>query len=435
MPDWLARALSDFRARRWRPPTRDVAPRLYTRPMVGRVPEDRNRCVARLGIYVDTVYCLESGERGRVWADPIDLAFLLFAREVGRHFGATVLFGRAIHGPPPRDYAALEGIEVAALPHYRDLRHPLDVLRAMRGTARGFLRGLARVDIVWVFGPHPFGLMLVALALARGKRVVLGVRQDTIRYYRNRLPSRWWTPVLIAARALDFVHRLLARGLRTTVVGPDIARSYGAERATVLPMTVSLIRAGDIVTRPASRDWSGTIVLVTVGRIEPEKNPMLMIDVLAHLERASPNRFRLIWVGRGRLADAVMQRAEETGVRERVDLRGFVPFGPELMALYRSAHVFVHVSRTEGVPQVLVEAMACGTPVVATDVGGVGSALDRGRAGLLVPPGDADALVRAIVRLIDDGELRRQLVARGLELASHVTLEAEAARVAAFVAT
>jgi glycosyltransferase involved in cell wall biosynthesis len=106
-----------------------------------------------------------------------------------------------------------------------------------------------------------------------------------------------------------------------------------------------------------------------------------------------------------------------------------------LMALYRSAHVFVHVSRTEGVPQVLVEAMACGTPVVATDVGGVGSALDRGRAGLLVPPGDADALVRAIVRLIDDGELRRQLVARGLELASHVTLEAEAARVAAFVAT
>jgi glycosyltransferase involved in cell wall biosynthesis len=402
---------------------------------VDRGPEDPNRRGERLGIYVDTVYCLEPGDRGRVWVDPIDLAFLRFAREVGRHFEATVLFGRVIHGAPPPDYAALEGIDVAALPHYSDLRDLFAVVRTVAGTSRGFLRGLARVDVVWVFGPHPFGLLLIALALLRRKRLALGVRQDTVRYYRSRLPSRWWTPVLIAARALDLVHRLLARSLRTTVVGMQIARSYGAERPTVLPMTVSLIRANDIVSRPAIDDWSGTIELFTVGRIEPEKNPLLLIDVLARLERAMPGRFRLVWVGRGRLEDPVLQRADEMGVRERVDLRGFVPFGPELLALYRSAHIFVHVSRTEGVPQVLVEAMACGTPVVATDVGGVRSALDGGQAGLLVPPGDADALVRAIVRLVDESDLRGRLVARGLELASRVTLEAEAARVAAFLAT
>jgi glycosyltransferase involved in cell wall biosynthesis len=101
--------------------------------------------------------------------------------------------------------------------------------------------------------------------------------------------------------------------------------------------------------------------------------------------------------------------------------------------MYRDAHMFVHVSLSEGMPKVLIEALVSGTPIVATDVGGVRAALDGGRSGELVPPDDLDALVAAIRRLDDDARERDRVVARGLELARNLTLEAQVERVVAFV--
>ena len=112
---------------------------------------------------------------------------------------------------------------------------------------------------------------------------------------------------------------------------------------------------------------------------------------------------------------------------------GFVPFGPSLLELYRNAHVFVHVSFTEGVPAVLIEALASGTPVVATAVGGVPAALRHGEAGLLVPPDDAKALVTALEEIVDDAERRERMVEKGLEIARESTLDVQAARVARFI--
>jgi glycosyltransferase involved in cell wall biosynthesis len=276
--------------------------------------------------------------------------------------------------------------------------------------------------------------VLAALAAVRRKRVVLGVRMDSVRYYGARLRSRRWLPALIPIVAIDAAYRLLARRLPTTVVGADLARRYGHGRPRVLTMIVSLVPAGDVLDEPPTRDWSHTIELVTVGRIEPEKNPRLLLEALHRLDAEQPGRFRLTWAGRGDLEEEVRATASELGLDERLELAGYVPFGPRLLELYRSAHVFVHVSVTEGVPQVLVEALASGTVVVATEVGGVADLLDGGRAGLVVAPGDVDALVTAIRRASDDERLRASLVERGLAVARTLTLEEQAARVARFLA-
>jgi glycosyltransferase involved in cell wall biosynthesis len=125
-------------------------------------------------------------------------------------------------------------------------------------------------------------------------------------------------------------------------------------------------------------------------------------------------------------------RLNSLGVREAVQLRGYVPLREGLLALYRSSHVFLHVSLTEGFPQVLIEAFASGVPVVATAVGGVPA--EVGDAAILIPPEDASQAVEAVKRITTDRELRERLIAAGLEKAREHTMEHELQHVAGFLA-
>jgi glycosyltransferase involved in cell wall biosynthesis len=359
----------------------------------------------------------------------------LFLLEIGTRFDSLVLCGRAFRSSSFDEYVALpQTVQFVALPYYADLTKLRAVLGATIATTGRMWGALARFDTVWIFGPHPFSLIIVALACVRRKTVVLGVRQDTLAYFRARLPSRWWAPAMIPIHALDAAYRLLARSFKTVVVGAAIARRYGGGRQNLLSlMSSSVVSAREVAAEPAARDWTGTLDVLTVGRIDPEKNPLLLVEALAELEQQEPGRYRLVWVGDGPLSERVRERAAALGISDRLQLLGWIPFGPELLALYRCAHVFVHVSLTEGVPRVLTEALAFAVPIVATDVGGVRSALDGGRAGLLVPATDRTALVTAIQRLAADAKLRESLVTRGLELARERTLEAQAELVAEFI--
>ena len=378
---------------------------------------------------------VETPDGPRVAPDPADFPFLTFACTVGREFDATVLFGRATGSGDARPAELLlpPDVTIVMLPPYESLQRIGQVLGAAAGTVREFWRGLARVDAVWVFGPHPFSFILVAFGLIRRKGVVLGVRQDTRAYYRERLPNARWRPALLAAAGLDFGYRALSRFVQTTAVGDELARHYGGRRRNLLPISVSLVSEADVVDRPLDRDWSGPIDLLTVGRIEQEKNPLLLVEVLAALERERPGRYRLAWAGTGPLADAVLERARELGVDDRLELLGFVSFGSDLLSRYRTAHMFVHASLTEGLPAVLIEALASGTPVVATDVGGVSAVLEGGAAGLLVPPEDVDSFVTAVLRLSDDASLRERLVNHGLSIARSMTADSQARRIASFI--
>ena len=392
------------------------------------------QCDSRLGLYVDVVYRAVETPHGQSFST--DRAFILFASEVAGHFRSLTVFGRVLPSAEPSEYPLAEGTDVVALPHYPNLRRLGAVTRAVLGTIRAFSRNLDRVDVVWIFGPHVFGSILAVLALLRRRRVVLGVRQDTVQYTRRRVGSgsRHWLPILLVVRVLDLIDRIASRRLPATVVGDEVGRRYGAPRRRLFVMTVSLVRESDVVVRPPARDWSGQRELLTVGRLEPEKNPLLLVDLLAELERRDPGRYRLTWIGRGVLEEAVRSRASELHINHQLELIGYVRFGQELLERYRRAHAFVHVSLTEGLPQVLLEAHASATPIVATDVGSVRAALDGGAAGILVPPSDLVALVAGVERLARDPIARERMVSRGLELAHERTFERETARVARFIA-
>ena len=229
----------------------------------------------------------------------------------------------------------------------------------------------------------------------------------------------WAVP---AAHLLDRTFRLLARRLPTLVVGEDLAARYRDAHVT----GISLVRRDAVASAEDAlrKDWEGEVRLLSVGRLDEDKNPLLLADIVACLRRNGAS-WRLLVAGEGALAAAVAERARKLGVDDTLELRGYVRHGQELSDLYRSSHAFLHVSTTEGLPQVLFEAQAAGLPIVATAVGGVAAALDHGDRGLLVAPGDADAAARACERLRRDPKLREQLVRDGLEFARAESIESQ----------
>jgi glycosyltransferase involved in cell wall biosynthesis len=380
----------------------------------------------RLGVYFELPY--RRDERGY----STEIAFVRFALAVGRHFDRLTLLGRVQPTPGRLPYAVPDDVELAPLPHYESMRDIRGLVTSLPATLRAVWRALEPLDVVWAIGPHPMSIPVALLGLARRKRVVLGVRQDFPRYIRYRLGGRRWAPALVAASALDTTFRLLARRLRTVAVGPELARRY-AGGAPVLELTVSLISSEDVASEPAVRPLNGRrpVELLSVGRLDPEKAPDVLLEMLHVLRRGTGGPWRLSLVGDGPLEASLRDSGRELG--EAVRFLGHVPNGPELYALYRASDIFVHTARTEGLPQVLVEAQACGVPIVATAVGGVGGALRAETDALLVPPDDPDALAASVKRLAEDQELRERFARHGIQRAAELTIEREAERVAAFL--
>ncbi len=374
----------------------------------------------RLAIYSDAWY--RRTEDG-IYADR---ALVVFLAGIARHLRRTVLIGQLDPDLPRLHYRVEDPIEFVPLPSYPSLLSPRSLPAMARSVAR-FWRVLDDVDAVWLLGPHPLCLVFALLAALRRRRVLLGVRQDFPVYVRSRHPGR--RAVHAAADLLEGAYRLLARRCPTVVVGPQLARNYARARY-LLPIYVSLVRESQLVDseRADERAPDGRLELFTVGRLETEKNPLMLADVLARLDP----RWHLTICGEGPLEDELRERLRELGVEDRARLQGYLPVNGGLMDLYRSSYAFLHVSWTEGVPQVLLEAFAAGAPVVATAVGGVPDM--AGDAALLVPAGDPDAAAAALGRLADDPDLRQALIERGLERVRSRTLEAESTRVAAFLA-
>jgi glycosyltransferase involved in cell wall biosynthesis len=357
-------------------------------------------------------------------------AFALFLAALSDHVEQLTIVGRLDPEEGPCHYALPASVRFVALPHYKSLTRPVSVMGSLARSLLRFWRAIDDADRVWLLGPYPHAVAFALLTKLRRRRLVLGVRQDFPRYVRSRRPTRRWMHA--AADLLELSWRLLARGAPVVVVGPELERNYSAAPA-LLAVAVSLVGDADVQAgeQAAARSYDGALQVLSVGRIDREKNPLLLGDILARVRSADP-RWRLVVCGEGPMADELAHRIEALGLGDAAQLRGYVPVDGGLLELYRDSHAFLHVSLTEGMPQVLIEAFASGVPVVATAVGGVPDA--AGDAALLIPPEDAAAAAEALLVIGRDPELRARLVAAGLARARAQTLEAEVGRVVAFMA-
>ena len=195
--------------------------------------------------------------------------------------------------------------------------------------------------------------------------------------------------------------------------GVDAQRFYPADKRQ--PMTGCPFDGPDL--------W----LVGTVGRMQTVKNQTDLARAFIEVLRLVPalrKRLRLVMIGDGSLRQPVQTLLEEAGCADLAWLPGERGDVPDVL---RGLDCFVLPSLAEGVSNTILEAMACGLPVIATDVGGNSELVDDGSTGILVPPGNVPVLAAAIAGLADDGtraaamgRAGRQRVEREFSLAAMV---------------
>jgi glycosyltransferase involved in cell wall biosynthesis len=155
----------------------------------------------------------------------------------------------------------------------------------------------------------------------------------------------------------------------------------------------------------------GAPVVGTIGRLSAQKGHRFLLDAAAILRERLPD-VRTLIVGDGDLMDDLRAQADRLGLAERVVFAGHRTDVPDLLA---ALDVFCISSLYEGTPLALFEAMAAARPIVSTAVDGCREILEDGSNGLLVPPGDAEALARGLERALTEAGLREALGRRAFE--------------------
>ena len=306
--------------------------------------------------------------------------------------------------PPAQRPYPVRWVSRAATPPLRHVAVVREIVRAARGADCVYATTMVR-------------RAALGAALARRPLVVKLVADEAYERavrahrYAGTLEDFQRAPGGLRIRLLRTTRTAALRRARRILVPSaylrDLAIGWGLRpgRVTVVPNPAPELPA------LAGRDGARALLnvegftLAAAGRLTPQKALGDALEALAQVEDVS-----LIVAGDGPERGALERRAQELGLSPRVRLLGARP-RDEVLLIFRAADAAILTSAWENLPHSVLEALAVGTPVIATAVGGVPEVVRDGVNGLLVPPGDVGELARAIRRVSSDGALLAALAA------------------------
>lgn len=328
--------------------------------------------------------------------------------------------------PPGRTGERLreQGIAVHTL-GMDEVVSPLSMLRAT-WQMTGWLQRHS-FDVVHSFLPRANVISRLANRLAKGQRPHFSAERSTD-YNRSAMVCRLnrWT--------CRWSHRVLAISpmIRDLLIRRD---GLPADKIEILENGIDLDFVDEVAKTPIRRQLALTdedLVLCTVGRLIPDKGYVYLVQAIAAMEQLKPKNVQLVLVGSGDEESVIRREIDRHGLQDRIHLVGY---RRDVLAILKDVDAFVLTSLEEGIPVVLLEAMASGLPIVATRVGGIPDLVVEGTTALLVPaaedwqqrrPGDTataaddtvrqtgvSALAGALDALAQDADRRRALGAAG----------------------
>jgi len=347
------------------------------------------------------------------------------AEALAKQYETVFMCARVVHEAPPAPFDSplnAENIELIEQPFWNTTASSLVHLF---GIARAYMRTCQCADVLFVRGGCPYIAVLYFWAAIFRRPICHWIVTDSVALLRTHTRRGLVFDTFALLYALqDRVFTRLGRWVANGVLicnGREVAQAYKSPRTQVV--VSSTIRESEFF--PHVDTCQGPLVrILFAGFLRPEKGieylleavSLLPKDVPWDLEIVGPRQFPTYCE---KLDNIIAAR----GIRDRVRWSGYVPNGKPLFDRMRAADLFVLPTLSEGTPHVLVEARANGLPCISTTVGGIPSTVTDGYDALLVPSKNAEALARAMERVIGDADLRRNLIRNGLAAARKQTLD------------
>jgi phosphatidylinositol alpha-1,6-mannosyltransferase len=365
---------------------------------------------------------------GTIWE--AEGSFARYVDSLAPYFDEVVVAAPVFDTPPAAGTRVeARNVRLFPLPYFPGPKQFIPLVPRVSRLLRDWV---GQCDVINLRVPTPAGYFAYRQARRARKPVFLLVVGD----YEALVPHLGYrgTKRVLFSLYVRFEEWALRRMIATSLTftnGRALYDKHAADGARVHETKTSTLRVDDIAARPDTCGASPVRVL-TVSRIDPRKGLRMLPAVVAALVAEGRDvTLDIVGPSIGQPGDeeqrALLADAKRLGVAARVRLRGAVPLD-RLIAEYRNYDIFVLPTRPgEGIPRVLLEAMASGTPVVTTRVSGIASLVVHGENGLLVDQPDAASIAGAIATVIDSPALRRALIQNGYATARAHTVEHQAA--------
>jgi glycosyltransferase involved in cell wall biosynthesis len=313
-------------------------------------------------------------------------------------------------GLPAREF--IDGIEVRRVPALRQRRDASSILEMFSFLVSGTIYGLRHAttykpDVVHVFFGIPCGPIGWIIKRVHQIPYVLSLRgadvpSDEVERFKHMYP--------VLKPFIRFLWRdtdalvAVSNGLR------DIAIKTDDLPIKVIPNAIDLTRFTPLLPWEKERHQDGRVTLLFVGRLIKFKNVETLLKAVARVKEQTDTPFVLKILGDGVERANLEEQTGELGLASYVQFEGWVNRA-EIVTYYQTADLFVTASIWEGMPNTVLEAMACGLPIIAGEVQGCEDLVHRGENGYLVPAQDERALAEAIHQLLDN-DLERERMGR-----------------------
>jgi glycosyltransferase involved in cell wall biosynthesis len=365
---------------------------------------------------------------GRLWE--AEGSFARYVDSLAPYFDEVVLSVPVFDTPQAAGSRVRSAnVRLAPLPYFPGPRQFYPRLPLMQRLLR---RWVEQCDIVHLRVPSPAAIFAFRIARRLQKPIFLLVVGD----YEALLPHLPYRGLKkrLFAWYVSFEERALRRMTTQALTfanGAALREKHEAQGATVFETKTTTLKASDVASRTDTCS-SSRVRLLTVSRIDPRKGLRVLPAAVAELVAAGVDvSIDIVGPTIGLIGDdekaAIADDARRLGVADRVHLPGPIALD-QLITAYRDYDLFVLPTRPgEGVPRVLMEAMANGLPVITTRVSGIGSLVTHGQNGIVIDESSPGAVARAVRLLIEQAALRREIIQGGYQTARAHTLERQAA--------